>query len=275
VLTTDIKDRINEGTLIINHSGHGSTQLWSEIFTILDVADLTNATMLPFVVSMSCLSGDFSYPEPFLPCLGEELLRSEGTGAVGALMPTGLTATPGQHILNTALFEAILTEDVRTLGDALSAAKQTLLANGDSHSQEVSESFLLLGDPALKLKLPLPRRPTGVTLESTSQGITISWHAAVDCNGDPVAGYNLYRSTSTDGSYEKLNTSLITETTFTDTTGETGITYYYRVRSVDSDGDQSVTTPTLSALAAAIGRGSGKPSSTGGGCFIATVGGGN
>jgi hypothetical protein len=44
------------------------------------------------------------------------------------------------------------------------------------------------------------------------------------------------------------------------------------VRSVDTDGDQSVTTPTLSALAAAIGRGSGKPSSTGGGCFIATAG---
>ena len=41
---------------------------------------------------------------------------------------------------------------------------------------------------------------------------------------------------------------------------------------VDSDGDESVNTPTLSALAAAIGYGrSGKPS-TGGGCFIATAG---
>jgi hypothetical protein len=88
-----------------------------------------------------------------------------------------------------------------------------------------------------------------------------------------VAGYNLYRSTSTDGTYEKLNTSLITETSFTDTTGETGTTYYYRVRSVDSDGDESVTTPTLSALAAALGLGSSGKPSTGGGCFIATAGG--
>jgi hypothetical protein len=86
-----------------------------------------------------------------------------------------------------------------------------------------------------------------------------------------VAGYNLYRSTSTDGPYEQVNTSLITDTTYTDTTGETGTTYYYRVRSVDTDGDQSVTTPTFSALAAALGLGSGKPS-TGGGCFIATAG---
>jgi hypothetical protein len=89
-----------------------------------------------------------------------------------------------------------------------------------------------------------------------------------------VAGYNLYRATSTDGTYEQVNTSLITDTTYTDTTGETGTTYYYRVRSVDSEGDQSVTTPTLSALAAALGLGSGKPASTGGGCFISTAGGG-
>jgi hypothetical protein len=250
--------------------------------------------MLPFVVSMSCLSGDFSYPEPLFPCLGEELIRSEGTGAVAALMPTGLTATPGQHILNTALFEAILTEDIRTLGDALSAAKQTLLANGDSSSEEVSETFLLLGDPALALKLPLPRRPTGVTIESTAQGIRISWHTALDCNGDPVAGYNLYRSTSTDGSYEKINDVLITETQYADTSCQDGATYYYVVTSVDDDVLESVNSRQASITFFAspegddpvpdgggdapvpdgYGPGSGgKPSSTGGGCFIATAGG--
>jgi hypothetical protein len=44
------------------------------------------------------------------------------------------------------------------------------------------------------------------------------------------------------------------------------------VDAVDDDVLESVTSPELSALAAAIGRGSGKPSSTGGGCFIATAG---
>jgi hypothetical protein len=138
----------------------------------------------------------------------------------------------------------------------------------------VSETFLLFGDPATELKVPLPRRPTGLSIESTAQGIRISWNTATDCNGDPVAGYTIYRATSTDGSYEKLTDSLITETSYTDTTAQNGTTYYYRVRSVDDDDDESVDTPSLSALAAAMGHGSGKPSSTGGGCFIATAGGG-
>jgi hypothetical protein len=77
---------------------------------------------------MSRETGVFSYPEPWdFPSLAESLLRST-SGAVAALMPTGMSATEGQRILNSALFEHIFNEDVRTLGPAIMAAKQTLLA---------------------------------------------------------------------------------------------------------------------------------------------------
>jgi hypothetical protein len=280
-LTAQIND---EGALILHYSGHGGEAQWAdegifeEGYTHLrsDVQTLlANGEQLPFVVSMSCRSGYFADPE--IPEFGlphsltESLLRPPSKGVVAGFMPTGSTYTEGQEILDQALFAALFTDDVRILGDAIAAAKQTLLANGSY--QDVSDTFLLFGDPAMALKIPLPRRPTGVSIESTSQGITITWDTAGDCNGDPVAGYNIYRSTSTDGTYEKLNTALITETTYTDTAGATGTTYYYRVRSVDDQGDESVDTPTFSALAAAMGYGSGKPASTGGGCFIATAGG--
>ena len=42
---------------------------------------------------------------------------------------------------------------------------------------------------------------------------------------------------------------------YTDTTAENGITYYYVMRSVDDDGDESLQTLQLRALAG-IGRGS-------------------
>ena len=83
---------------------------------------------------------------------------------------------------------------MRRLGPAIAAAKQTLLANGDAYFEQVSETFLLLGDPAMVLKVPLPRRPEGLTAEGAIDAITLDWQAAVDAAGNAVDGYNLYRS---------------------------------------------------------------------------------
>jgi hypothetical protein len=180
-----------------------------------------------------------------------------------------MTTTGGQYVLDTALFEAIFQDDTRRLGPAISLAKQTLLANGDSQSEEISETFLLLGDPATELKVPIPRRPTGVSIESTAQGITITWEAVTDCNGNPVAGYNVYRSTRAGEDYGQINTILITETEYTDTTAVSGTRYYYMVRSVDGEADESVSSLEFSALAG-LGASDGARSS-GSGCFISTA----
>ncbi len=125
----------------------------------------------PFVVGMSCLAGYFGGLGSWEnPSLMEALLRAANKGAAAAFMPTGETATDGQHILNTALFEALFTDDIRRLGPAIAAAKQTLLANGGSYYEQVSETFLLFGDPAMELKIPLPRRPAGLTAQLTAAG---------------------------------------------------------------------------------------------------------
>jgi hypothetical protein len=122
----------------------------------------------------------------------EWLLRTENKGAVAALMPTGETTTTEQHILNTALFEAVFSADTRELGPAIVAAKQALLANGGGDYEELSETFLLFGDPAMALKVPLPRRPQGLQgAFNLDSEVELSWDAAVDCNGDAVDGYKL------------------------------------------------------------------------------------
>jgi hypothetical protein len=286
-LRDDIKAAINAGTLIVNYSGHGSLQRFAGegLFRNSDVDELTNAGRYPFVVSMSCLTGYFGYLDPQSgpePSLAEALLRADGKGAVASLMPTGMTSTGGQHILDAALFEAIFQKDFRNLGRAVADAKQTLLANGSTTFKEVSETFLLFGDPALQLQVPIPHKPTGVEVQQTAGGVVISWQAVEDCNGDPVAGYNVYRSTSPGGNYNRINTALISETEFLDTgSGSVGAasggaagTYYYGVTSVDDSGDESA--QTLGASAASIGLSSGSGSSSGsssggGGCFISVT----
>jgi len=171
-LKAEIIAQINSGTLMVNYSGHSSIQRLADpnIFKTSDVASLTNSGMYPLFVAMGCLSGNFVYPEGWnYPSLAEALLRAEDKGAAAALMSTGLTTTAGQHILDTALFDAVFNQDVRVLGQAVSSAKQTLMANGDSLYEEVNETFILFGDPAMTLKVPLPRRRRGLWLQPLPQ----------------------------------------------------------------------------------------------------------
>jgi hypothetical protein len=285
-LNTVIRDKINkEGTLIVNYSGHGHLDTWAKddkgisIFDNADVDDLSNSGRLPFFVSMTCYNGYFGWPEAWGDSsisLAEVLLRSAKKGAVAAFMSTGMTRPEGQRILDVALFDAIFTQDIRTLGPAISAAKQTLLANGVEH-EDVSKTFLLFGDPATRLKVPIPTVPAGLVAEVQGSSVVLSWQGATDANGGAVAGYNVYRSTTPGGPYtedDKVNTALITGTGFTDASAQTG-TFYYVVKSVDFDGDESVPSTELVVLAGARtvsttlegGTGGGG----GGGCFISTV----
>ena len=276
-----IFDTLNtDGALIVNYSGHGATQIWADehILDTGDLAGLTNTTELPFFVSMSCETGVFSYPEPWdFPSLAESLLRSS-SGAVAALMPTGMSATEGQRVLNSALFEHIFNEDVRTLGPAIGAAKQTLLANGSSEYEQISKTFLLFGDPATALKVPLPRRVTGIRAQREDKGRRIFWNAAFDCNGAAVAGYNIYRAATAAGPFSKINTALITDTVYFDTDsgmgingggGGSGASGYYMVTAVDSSGTESVQSLAVKPASLASGGSGGGGA---GGCFIRTAG---
>lgn len=54
-----------------------------------------------------------------------------------------------------------------------------------------------------------------------------------------LVGYNVYRGTLPGGPYKKVNRSLVSDTTFTDTTVQSGQTYYYVSTTVDVTGDES------------------------------------
>jgi hypothetical protein len=263
----------NQGALVVNYSGHGAAQLWSEehIFSNDDAGALTNASKLPFFVGMTCLNGYFLEPEGVdYPSMAEVLLRSGGGGGVAALMSTGMTETTGQHVLDASLFEGIFVKDIREVGDAISYAKQQLLADGAGY-QDVSTTFLLFGDPAMRLKVPLPTMPSGVGVQVIAGGISLSWQSSTDCNGNGVVGYNVYRSTTPGSNYTKVNQGVISGTSFVDGTPTTG-TWYYVVKSVDGDGVESAASAAVSVSAGdrSLG-GSSAGGGGGGGCFITTI----
>jgi hypothetical protein len=71
---------------------------------------------------------------------------------------------------------------------------------------------------------------------SSSHSVSLSWTASTSST---VVGYNIYRGTTSGGSYTKLNSSLVTTTGYTDTTVLSGQTYYYVATAVDSTNVES------------------------------------
>ncbi|HSO60296.1 MAG TPA: C25 family cysteine peptidase, partial [Desulfobacterales bacterium] len=286
-LTAELLAAINAGALIVNYSGHGSVNIWGNEQIVdnrggayrSDVSSLANSGKYPFVVNMSCLTGYFIYPSAggyagsgWLS-LAEGFMLPATQGAVAALMPTAMTETTGQQVLSNALYEGIFVLDKRTLGPAVAYAKQQLLANGGSAYEQTSNTFLFFGDPATTLKVPLPRRPAGLAAAQAGAGVTLSWSAALDCDGHAVAGYNLYRRLATEETYTKLNTALITGLTHTDTGLAALIgreTYYYALTAVDASSDESVKSAPAAVSVSAGSSSSG--GGAGGGCFIASAG---
>ena len=281
-LTDDLVNEINTGALVLNYSGHAGYNMWASeriwenrgFANREDCELLTNTDKYPLVVSMSCLAGYFIYPEPWTTqrstnyhSLAEGFMRPQDHGAVAAIMPTGMSTTSGQHVLNNAIFEEIFTNDRRLVGDALLQARLTLLANIGSEYQEISDTFLLFGDPATSLKLPVPGRPAGLKANRNEDGdIVLTWNAAADCNQEAVAGYNVYRRAATESDFTLLNTTLLDDLRFTDTDYEPGTLYYYAVTSVDGDGDESVNSISVAPASSSSGS-----VAAAAGCFVSTA----
>ena len=250
-LNVDLIAQIDAGSLLLNYSGHASVQVWAaeNIFDSSDVAGLANAGRYPVIISMSCLSGYFAYPAAWnFPSLSEVLLRAADKGAVGMLVPTGQTNPNYQAILNEALFEAIFKDDVRQIGVAIGRAKQILLQD-DPGQAELSQTFLLFGDPAMMLQVPLPRRPEGLTaVLNTDTTADLEWDSALDTNGGAVSGYHIYRGTEASGPWSRLNGTALVDTVYSDGDLTAGAAYYYVVTALDTDGDESVHSESASVV---------------------------
>lgn len=74
--------------------------------------------------------------------------------------------------------------------------------------------------------------------------VNLSWNSSTN-----VAGYNVYRGTSANGSYSKINPTVDANTAFTDSAVVAGTTYYYAATSVNSSGQEStLSTPVQVAI---------------------------
>jgi len=76
---------------------------------------------------------------------------------------------------------------------------------------------------------------TGTGVTATPHTVALSWTASTST----VSGYNVYRSTTSGTGYAKLNTSLVSTVSYTDSTVTNATTYFYVTTAVDGSGNES------------------------------------
>lgn len=155
VVTSSIYDRLDKGALVVNYSGHGSATVFShEMAWLISDMQALKSPRLPFWVTASCDIGPFDTGDA---SLAEAALFNPNGGAVGLLTTTRTVRQMHNATINREFMSVLLTpvyDGLRqSVGDALRRAKNNVISSGNDLSEN-KLSFVLLGDPALRLKLP-------------------------------------------------------------------------------------------------------------------------
>ena len=148
-----INQAVNNGTLILNYTGHGNYSRLSEEAVIAqpDVQQWNNANKLPLMITASC---DFApYDQPQLSPFGFDALLKNSKGVVALVAASRLVYAYSNKQINDQFIQKLLVPDSAghflTIGAALQKSKMAAWAQGEDHINTFK--FTLLGDPAMHL----------------------------------------------------------------------------------------------------------------------------
>ncbi|MGV3656427.1 MAG: type IX secretion system sortase PorU [Chitinophagaceae bacterium] len=181
-----INNRVYNGTLIWNYSGHGGPQRLAEE-VLLDrqvVESWNNRAKLPLLITATCDFAPFDYP--FDQSLGENVLVRPQTGAIALMTTTRLVFANSNRVLNNNYLKFALEKTgngYRSLGEAAMLAKNyTYQTSTDVVN---TRKFALLGDPAMTLAFPkLQVQATTVNGKTIGHADTLSATDAVTIGGE-------------------------------------------------------------------------------------------
>jgi hypothetical protein len=89
-----------------------------------------------------------------------------------------------------------------------------------------------------------PAMPQNLSANAGDAQVILTWDANTE---NDLAGYDLFRSTSTGGPYNQVNATIIVDTMYIDSAVSNGTTYYYILEAIDSVGNISVSSNEASA----------------------------
>ena len=153
-LRSEILPAINRGALWLSFLGHAGSETWDLMLRNEDIFQLKNGDRLPFITSMTCHTARFA--NPVITSFGELFVKVPEKGAVAFWGTTGWGYIFQDKVLIDELFKLMLQEGVNSFGEATTRTKLFLWSLlGDSPiNRSTIDQYTLLGDPAMKLRLP-------------------------------------------------------------------------------------------------------------------------
>jgi hypothetical protein len=159
-----IRSQINEGTVLLNYSGHGNPRLWAHENVFVRETDfpyLKNPGRSFFLVAATCNFSEFDAIND--QSGGEVLLSMPDAGAVGVFSATRVVFAFENLAINDTLFvntfpvNAMGGVTPQRLGDIVYNTKQSRTGDND-------RKYFLLGDPAMRIGFPA----LGATVDSVN-----------------------------------------------------------------------------------------------------------
>ncbi|MDZ7605167.1 MAG: type IX secretion system sortase PorU [Cyclobacteriaceae bacterium] len=143
-----IARHIEDGSLIVNFTGHGSTTRWTSetILNLTSISEYDNKNKYPLFVTATCEFG--RHDNPMVISGAEYLLLRKNAGAIGLVTTSRPVFSSTNFILNRAFYNHALKKvngSYLTLGEIFRKTKNESL-NGS-----VNRNFSLLGDPSMTL----------------------------------------------------------------------------------------------------------------------------
>ena len=91
---------------------------------------------------------------------------------------------------------------------------------------------------------PTTETLVGTGIQPAQHSVSLSWSPSTSV----VTGYNVYRGTQSGGPYTQINTSLQPGTSYSDTSVQSGLAYFYVVTAVDANSQESAYSNETTAL---------------------------
>lgn len=209
--TREFINTLNNGTLVLNYSGHGNEQTLSDenLFRSEYIPSLSNRNRLAVLVTATCQFG--RYDDIDAQSGAEKLFFASNGGVIAAFTTTRVVYT-GQGItarnnfgLNVALSQQMIQRNSGNMplrfGDIYRETKNTMINSSTVISTRNSKKFILIGDPATKFRLPEYRseitsvndytesgQDTVLTIRALDQ-VTLSGQIQ-DLAGNPLSSFN-------------------------------------------------------------------------------------
>lgn len=147
-----LMDELRKGVLMIDYVGHGGPAAWADeqILTLNDIVNF-RYPHLPVWLTATCDFTNFDHP---VTSAGEEAMLNPTSGAAALFTTTrvvmNLDNKNMNNQLNKFLFVAEKDGRLRRMGDVMRLAKNAM----PKYDTINKLNFMLIGDPAVRLKLP-------------------------------------------------------------------------------------------------------------------------